>query len=64
MGGPDHVCSDGYCYPNATACPSGTSRLSNVTCKCLSGSAFPCYSGGISTLQVYAFWKLFGFDFW
>ena len=51
--GLDKICSDGYCYPNATSCPTGTSQVSNGTCLCSSCLNGTCPSSCTSSLQVF-----------
>ena len=51
VGGPDQICSDGYCYPAGNACPIGTRQMSNKTCTC----AEKCVNGSKSLLSVFIF---------
>ena len=57
-GGPDQICSDGKCYPNATVCGLlGLTQFSSVSCTCAAScnacTAGVCTATSQSLLQVF-----------
>ncbi len=49
--GPDHLCSDGFCY-TGNKCPNGTTIVNNATCSCGNGCSGTCPDTCTSSLQV------------
>jgi hypothetical protein len=51
ISGPDHLCSDGYCY-TGNQCPNGTTKINSVTCTCGNDCSGTCPDTCTSSLQV------------
>ncbi len=50
--GPDHLCSDGFCY-TGSQCPNGTTIVNNATCTCGNDCSGICPDTCTSGLQVH-----------